>query len=83
MFYINYYTITFKGILLKHGLKTLTVPKVLQQIADKVLTEKSKGRLNLGSGDELSGKGRLNLGSGECSGTKTQRYNEILKKLSK
>lgn len=73
----------FKDILLKHGLKTLTVPKVLQQIADKVLTEKSKGRLNLGSGDELSGKGRLNLGSGECSGTKTQRYNEILKKLSK
>ena len=61
----------------------VTVPKVLQQIADKVLTEKSKGRLNLGSGDELSGKGRLNLGSGECSGTKTQRYNEILKKLSK
>ena len=74
------YTINkeFKPILLKHGLKTLTVPKTLKDIIDKV---KNK---TLASSTES--KGRLNLGSGKCSNgkaNKIDRYNEILKKLGK
>jgi len=68
------YTINkeFKPILLKHGLKTLTVPKTMFKIID-IIKEKQA--------PTTPSNGRLNLGSGKTN--KIDRYNEILKKLSK
>ena len=126
----------FKPILEKFGLKTLTVPKAIQDMVSKYKiqiaphdiasavqqakgpyvgpnqarvqtlasnnklastlnnsinkinankTDKqdtSKGRLNLGRGDEKS-EGRLNLGRGNEVGGKSSRYADIIAKLKK
>lgn len=80
----------FQPLLLKYGIKTLTVPKTLKDFAHKVMMA-SNGRLNLGSGEES--QGRLNLGKGNSiqppkqnttggsTKNKYNRYNEILEKL--
>lgn len=76
------YTINkeFKPILLKHGLKTLTVPKSMIKVIDMFKSNNSGVKT-----ESKESKGRLNLGGNKSSGSKNKidRYNEILKKISK
>lgn len=79
------YTIksAFKPLLLKYGIKTLTVPKAL---SDYYKSVESKGRLNLGSGEKNVFKPiQEPSNSGKCGKNKNKidRYNEILDKLKR
>jgi hypothetical protein len=79
------YTIksAFKPLLLKYGIKTLTVPKAL---SDYYKSVESKGRLNLGSGEKNVFKPiQEPANSGKCGKNKNKidRYNEILDKLKR
>ena len=77
------YTINkaFKPILLKHGLKTLTIPKTIFSVIDKFKSNESKGRLNLGSGNEDKRIKTISTCRGKNKDSKIDRYNEILSKL--
>ena len=64
----------FKDVLNnKYQIKTLTIPKTLKELFEKVKNNQGNGRLYMGRGNETK--------SDKSGSEKTNRYQEILNKL--